>query len=358
MRQHVRVLGSGPVAAITITDGVRTGAAGPTDVSVIAVAAPFWFGGRGRRLEVAVTRAVASAFWRREIPCGADGDWFVEGLARFTATSSLASQYDDSRDSPAIGADERRYAGGFLSRVLRATVPASGSSMSAYRADPRVDPAHPRSARDRDVLEAKTALAAETLSAWIGGPTWEAALRSFVTASRGRCGSWRELSDAASDVTGLDFSWFFDQVFGTVRVFDYGVERLASEPVADSAGRYRTALVVRRYGDGIFTGSAEPPIAPFESGRGVEIALRFADGTERTDHWDGRAASRTFDYQSSSPAVSATVDPREVILLDLDRTNNSRTLPSRTASAATRWSVTLDRMVRAAAALVRLACLT
>ena len=67
--------------------------------------------------------------------------------------------------------------------------------------------------------------------------------------------------------------------------------------------------------------------------------MRFADGSARVEHWDGRAPSRLFEYEGASPAESATVDPRQVILLDVHRTNNSRTRAPRAASAATRWSV-------------------
>ena len=343
VRQHVRMLGVAPAATITIVD--KPQAARDTEASsrydVIAVAAPLWSSQRGMAVEAALTRAVALTFWRAAIPCHPGQSWFVDGLARYTSTVSLAAQYDSSLEPPAIGALEQRYAGGFLPWVLRTTVPAwtAGNGMSAYRAHPDVDPAHPRSASDREALEAKTALAMQTLANWVGSPTWEAVLKSFVGASRGRCASWRDLQETADDVTGLDLSWFFDQAFGSGRVFDYGVERLTSERVPGAPVRYRTELVVRRYGDAMFTGTGEAPIEPFESGRGVEIAVRFADGAERVERWDGRAPSRLFEYEGGSPAESATVDPRQIILLDPDRTNNSRTLAPRAASAATRWSI-------------------
>ena len=346
VRHHVRLLGVAPAATITIVD--QPPAAHDAEASwrpdVIAVAAPLWSSQRGMAVEAALTRAVALTFWRAALSCNADETdqrWFGDGLARYTATVSLSAQYDGGRQPPATGAFEERYAGGFLPWVLRVTVPAwtAGNTLSTYRAHPDVDPAHPRSASDREALGAKTALAMQTLANWVGSPTWEAVLRSFVGASRGRCASWRDLQQTAAEVTGIDLSWFFDEAFGSGRVFDYGIDRLTSDRVPGAPVRYRTELVVRRYGDATFTGTGKAPIAPFESGRGVEIAVRFADGSARVEHWDGRAPSRLFEYEGASPAESATVDPRQVILLDVHRTNNSRTRAPRAASAATRWSV-------------------
>lgn len=338
VRQHLRMLGSTPATAVTIVDRSDREAGAAAD-GAIGVTAPLWSSSRGMAVERAVSSAVARAFWRREIPCGPASDWFVDGLARYEAVVSIASQYDGALEVPAIGAFEQRLAGGFVPWVVRTPVPAWSGSRSAYRARAGLDPAQPRSAADRQALEAKTALSAQTLAAWIGSPTWQAVLHDFVERSRGRCASWRDLQQSAADISGFDLSWFFDQAFASGRIFDYGVDRFASEPAAAAPGRYRTALVVRRFGDALFTGSAEPPVAPFESGRGVEIAVRFADGTERAEHWDGRAASRTFEYDGASPAVSATVDPRLVIQLDANRTNNSRTLAPRQRTAATRWAV-------------------
>jgi hypothetical protein len=43
-------------------------------------------------------------------------------------------------------------------------------------------------------------------------------------------------------------------------------------------------------------------------------------------------------YRGPSRAFSATIDPDRMLLLDLNRTNNSRMLTPRTSEAATRWA--------------------
>ena len=129
---------------------------------------------------------------------------------------------------------------------------------------------------------------------------------------------------------------FFDQIFRSSAVFDYGVERLASEPDVD--GSFVTTVTSRRYGDALFTGASGTRIGGFDNGRGIMLRITFADGQKRTDWWDGRDERRTFRYRSTSRAVSATIDPDRVLLLDLNQTNNSRTFAPRNTAAATRWA--------------------
>ena len=233
-------------------------------------------------------------------------------------------QYDGARVPPVIGAFEQGYFGGLMPWVLRVEVPAWTPP--------------PRSTPDGSARAARIAAAMQTLANWIGAPATDAVLRSFVAAAGGTCSSWREMQQAAADVTGLDLSWLFEQAFGSDRLFDYGIEQIVTARAAGESGHYRTRVLVRRYGDGMFTGTSRAPVGPFDSGRGVEIAVRFADGDERVDEWDGRAVQRLFEYDSTSPAESAAVDPRHVIVLDVDRTNNTRTLTPKSGHAAAKWS--------------------
>jgi hypothetical protein len=195
-----------------------------------------------------------------------------------------------------------------------------------------------RNETERRAAIAKTALALGTLERWVGAPTWDAVLAEFASQRWTRCPSPADLNEVASRVTGVDLSWFFAQVFGSAGVFDYGVDRLTADGVGDGAPVYRTTLVVRRYGDATFSGTSAARVGPFESGRGIRVRVRFDDGSERTDYWDGRDQTKTFVYESGRPVRSAEVDPDDVILLDVNRTNNSRTLSPAGPRAATRWA--------------------
>ena len=95
---------------------------------------------------------------------------------------------------------------------------------------------------------------------------------------------------------------------------------------------------MRRYGGAEFTGTTAPRVGAFESGRGMQIRIAFEDGSERVDSWDGRDRSRLFTYESASPARSATIDPGDMLLLDTNRTNNSRMRVPAAPEAATKWA--------------------
>ena len=139
---------------------------------------------------------------------------------------------------------------------------------------------------------------------------------------------------------GRDLDWFFRQVHGSAVVFDYGVQELTSRrtggrgyfgdgDAASFAARqdegYETRVVVRRHGEGIFP---------------VEVVTEFEDGHRAREIWDGRGRWREFTYDRAARATRAFVDPERKLLLDVDYTNNSRTLAPRARAAATKWSVT------------------
>ena len=74
---------------------------------------------------------------------------------------------------------------------------------------------------------------------------------------------------------------------------------------------WRSEVVVQRLGEAVFP---------------VDVLVRFSDGSTARERWDGRERWKLFTYDRPAAAVSAEVDPNQVLLLDVNRTNNSRTL--------------------------------
>ena len=145
---------------------------------------------------------------------------------------------------------------------------------------------------------------------WLGWPT----LQRDHVARTSRAGSSsirsrRISSRIANEVTGRDLGWYFDQVYRSSNVFDYGVQDLKS---ARDGDQYRTTVVVRRYGEAIFP---------------VDVLVTFANGERVTEHWDGKdrwkALHATIGRRRRCPRRSI---PNRVLLLDVNYTNNSRTL--------------------------------
>ena len=61
------------------------------------------------------------------------------------------------------------------------------------------------------------------------------------------------------------------------------------------------------------------------------MRVTFEDGERVTEHWDGAIAGSSYCLRSTSAsALSAEVDPDRVLLLDVNYTNNSKTLRAAT----------------------------
>ena len=139
-----------------------------------------------------------------------------------------------------------------------------------------------------------------------------------------------EFFAVASEVSGQDLTWFFDQVYRSSN--DVRLRRSTRSPAtspgsratsAKASGRadgaYRTSVVVRREGAGTFP---------------VDVRVVLENGQELRWRWDGRDAWKLFEADTPVRALTAEVDPERVLLLDVNYTNNSRTLSPRREAAA------------------------
>lgn len=333
-------LGPLPRRAITLVDPPWRGAAssaGPD--AVVLERAPWWSVTTAMAPELATARAVSHRFMIEAIDTRRLPLWFVDGLAEYAARRAVTPLFEVDNLSPGYAFLEERYFQRFVPRFvrIRLRVESDGGPVPAYRAHPGADPRPPApSPDDRRSLAGKTLLAFGTLERWLGRPVFDAVFAEFVNASRGAAPALADFEQVASRVSGQDLAWFFDAIFRSSDVFDYGVERLVSEPQTD--GSFATTVVARRYGGAQFTGSSARPSGGFENGRGQQVVVTFADGERRVEYWDGRDEEKTLRYHGASRVVSAAVDPQQTLLLDLRPTNNSRALAPRAATAATRWA--------------------
>ncbi len=269
--------------------------------------------------------------------------WLDEGLNTFATARALDEFFKPSQVST-------RLFGGFIPWVFddiawsRAT---DGNRWAGYRRNARMDAQATPTYRywpgtAGSITYNKTALWLHTLERHLGWPTLQGAMAAYYDTWRFRHPSPQAFFDAVSDAAGTDLRWFFDQVHGTTAVFDYGIAELTTRDAAPrgffdgngrpvfaadapvAASRSETTVVVRRYGDGIFP---------------VDVVVEFADGHVEREHWNGRAQWTAYRYVRDARVTSAIVDPDRVLLLDVDFTNNSRTMAPQAAAAATKWSL-------------------
>ena len=268
--------------------------------------------------------------------------WMDEGFNTYTQSKVMAEAF-----YPHYYA--KRYFGGFVPWVFRdlpLTREVDGNRMPAYRPvagnDAQSTPTWrywPGSASA--ISYNKTALWMHTLERMLGWETMQRVLSTYFQRHAFGHPKPDDFFAVANEVSGQDLTWFFDEVHRSAKVFDYSVDVFRSQPVSDRGhfgdgegkafvndyrveGQYRTTVVVRRRGDGAFP---------------VTVRARFDDGTEQRWQWDGRDPWKLFEIERPARAVSADVDPDYVLVLDVNRTNNSRTLQPAAGRAATKWSL-------------------
>ena len=159
---------------------------------------------------------------------------------------------------------------------------------------------------------------------WLGWPALQRILSTHFERWKFKHPTPDDFFAVANEVSGQDLGWFFDQVYRSSNVFDYGVQDLKS---ARDGDQYRTTVVVRRYGEAIFPG-----------GRARDLRER-----RTRDRALGRQGSLEALHLRSPGArrVSAQVDPNRVLLLDVEL--HEQLEDARAAEArrrATKWSMT------------------
>ncbi len=279
--------------------------------------------------------------------------WIDEGLNTFSTLRVQLERYGPSfwvkRYFRPPGTDES----GFLPVAFRG-IPVDPwlDRLRRYRPDATADVAasptwryYPASAAN--ITYSKTALWLVTLERWLGWETLRGILSTFFHRWQFRHPTPEDLFAIAGEVAGRDLSGFFAQVFYDSAAFDYEVSSVASFPAAvegwveeggglayreplGKAARaaragvlYRSEVVVRRNGDGVFP---------------VEVVLGFDDGTEVRQSWDGRDRWRLFVEERAARLAWAEVDPDRVLALDLYPSNNSRRVEPRAVAPAVKWA--------------------
>ena len=248
--------------------------------------------------------------------------WMDEGFNTFSEARTVATAFHPEYYS-------RRYFGGFVPwsfpdiQLSRET---DDNRLSTYRRVARQDAQSTPSfeyfpTSGGGITYSKTALWLNTMERWLGWPMLQKIMATHFDRWKFRHPKPDDFFDVVREVAGRDLGWYFDQVYRSSNVFDYGVSELSSNA---EGSQYHTSVVVRRYGEAIFP---------------VDVAVMFKDGSSVREKWNGRDRWKLYSYLRPQPAASAVVDPERVLLLDVNVTNNSQTLTPAGGKAATKWAV-------------------
>lgn len=193
----------------------------------------------------------------------------------------------------------------------------------------------------------KPGLMLRTLEGYLGSERMLQVMRTYVERWRFKHPTSEDFIAVANEVSGEDLSWFFDQALYGSAVLDYAVGAIRSVEIKPPKGvgfekegeqaetdttatendttaadtsqeateekkpkEYRNTVWIRRVGDFVFP---------------VDVAIRFQDGEEVREHWDGRDKWIKYDYVRTARLQSAEVDPERKIALDVNFLNNGRT---------------------------------
>lgn len=324
LKHYGEWFGAYPYGHITIIDPAFQSGAGGMEYPTLFTAGTRWLVPRGVTTPEGVTvHEAGHQFWYGMVANNEFEDaWMDEGFNTYSTARAIAEDY-----SPNFLA--LRYFGGFVPRVVREIAisrETDGNRLTGYRHDARSDaPSTPSfryfPASGGSITYNKTALWLNTLERWLGWPAMQRIMSAHFARWRFKHPKPADFFSVASEVAGRDLTPFFDQVYRSSNVFDYGVQELQSERDGD---RYHTSVVVRRHGEAIFP---------------VEVDVVFKNGERATEQWDGTDRWKLYTYDRPSQALSAQVDPNRVLLLDANYTNNSMTLEPRGGAAAMKWSL-------------------
>jgi hypothetical protein len=325
LRYYGEWFGPYPYGHLTIVDPAWQSGADGMEYPTLFTAGTSWLmPEHDADLEEVTVHEAGHQFWYGIVATNEFEDaWMDEGVNTFSTGRVLEEAFP--------GSDVvHRYFGGFVPWTLSG-LPLSrvvdGDRLAGYRTSARQDVQSTPTFRywpasSGDITYNKTALWMHTLERYLGWPILQKILATYFQRYAFRHPQPQDFFNVANEVSGRDLSWYFDQVYRGSQSFDYGVDFLRSEP---TAGGYHTEVVGRRYGDGVFPTS---------------IRVTYDDGRQATFPWDGRDRWKMFASDGPAAALSAEIDPDRVLLLDANRTNNSRMVDPPAVRTATRWSLT------------------
>lgn len=240
-------------------------------------------------LEIVTAHEIAHQWFPMQVQSNeAREAWLDEGLAEYASTRLLRERYGEGRtllDLPfgRLGLDAIHRAS-FLMHATREPL-----AQPSWRLTPAAYAA---------TVYAKGSLVLLTLERTLGSERFTRALRGYVDRWRWGHPTSADLQAALEAATGQPLDEFFRAFVEGSAVVDYRIGELRSGRIS----------IERR-------GEASIP---------VQIRLTFADGSHRTESWDGRASQLTLAVGDGLAAVE--VDPEARVALELDRLDNTRVL--------------------------------
>ncbi len=173
------------------------------------------------------------------------------------------------------------------------------------------------------------------------GNQWPKVIRTYHQRYRFKHPDAQDFINTVNEVSGRDMKWFFDQTLYGTNTLDYSVSvknaklpphqgfwdqnggpKFAGKQKEQSKPANESEVLVRRLGEMQFP---------------VVVRVKFKDGSEVRENWDGQYRWTRFKYTGKPEIVDAQVDPDFKWKLEVPRVDDSWTAEPKTKLAADKW---------------------
>ena len=207
----------------------------------------------------------------------------------------------------------------------------------------------------------KPSLALGTLEGYLGEQAMARVMRTYHERWRFKHPRSEDFFALVNEVTGQDWSWYFEQVIRGTDIVDYDIGSARTRPkgaargVFDEAGGRRTVTASDAAAKDLDAERAkkqiyESTVVVRRSGGvtlPVEVSFKFEGKAAERQTWDGRDTTRVFRFERPEKLEWVDVDPDRKILLDVNWVNNGRRLVPDNRPAAgwtARWLFLLQNI--------------
>lgn len=322
MRQFPEWLGP-PPPGMRLVD--RESSAAPPEAGVpVLLDLPWRSAPSAMEVEAMVAFGMARAWWpgwTRD----ATARPVADGLAWYLQRRITAELFSARFRQPGHSAESIHYFGGAIPWAFPALVRGPWTAGLGQQVPP-----------DADVLTSSVALAFGTIERLVGWPAVEAALSALAPRAAAGPMAPGEIDQVLSSAVGYPLSWLLEPARQGRRV-DYALDAVTTAP-CDGRPCWRTTVVIGNRGEVAFSGAnGDGTGGPYEQGDALVVLLRFEGGGQAAARWDGRASSRTFEFESTTPPVEVQLDPAGLLLLDRNALDHSWRAEANTSVPMTKW---------------------
>jgi hypothetical protein len=330
-------IGPYPYPTLTIVDPqYRAFEAGGMEYPTLFTAGTFWLMPSGIKFpeEVVVHETIHNYFYGLIGSNEFEEAWLDEGLTTYMEFKIMSQYYGQG--------------GGTLLSLFDLNIDEQQMDWGAYRSNARRDIIVKNAWQyDRGgygiLSYYKPALMLLTLENYLGQDVMKEILHRYYDHFRFKHPGTADFVATVNQVSGQNLDWFFDQVLFGSDVLDYKVDKITvhrkSKPHGIFATQVESATDTVKHGVETDTGrtagnkdSAEIYISKVivaREGEVVfpeEILVKFDDGEEVLEKWDGCDRYIVYRYEKPAKVISAEVDPGRKVWLDCNFLNNGKTV--------------------------------